>query len=75
MTRFPNPAFIASAAVLLVATYGSAHAQTYSVLYNLGTNAGDPESDAGGIRIVAGYHVHGWTTSSINDGIGRPVSK
>ena len=42
MTRFPNPGFIASAAVLLIATYGSAHAQTYSVLYNLGTNAGDP---------------------------------
>src|SRR6185369_8577821 len=42
MTKFPNPAFITIVALLVIATSGAADAQIYSVLYNLGTNSGDP---------------------------------
>jgi hypothetical protein len=42
MTKFPHPGFIMIVGLLLIARSVTAQAQTYSVLYNLGTNAGDP---------------------------------
>lgn len=47
MKRFENPVLAAIAAFLLVVvTSIAARAQTYSVLYNLGTNSGDPFNPA-----------------------------
>jgi uncharacterized repeat protein (TIGR03803 family) len=42
MTKFPNFGFMTIVGLLLLTTSGTAEAQTYSVLYNLGANAGDP---------------------------------
>src|ERR1700722_12367247 len=47
MKRFQNPGMAAIAALLLVVvTSVAARAQTYSVLYNLGTQTGDPINPA-----------------------------
>src|SRR5579871_4531934 len=47
MKRFQNPGLAAITALLLaVVTSVAARAQTYSVLYNLGSNSGDPINPA-----------------------------
>jgi len=54
MKGLPSCKLFALAAVLAVAAATVAHAQTFKVLYNLGSKAGDPYNPESGTRIAQG---------------------